>query len=107
MAFSKDFLWCGSIIAAQAEGGWNEGGKSPVQIDYGDAGSTADMRWIHYKNKDGSRGKTRQFGRLPEGASYELFDDVHYINHTAMDFYHHYKEDIVWRLRKHSGRSHV
>ena len=40
MAFSKDFLWCGSIIAAQAEGGWNEGGKSPVQIDYGDAGST-------------------------------------------------------------------
>lgn len=95
MAFPKDFLWCGSISAAQAEGAWNEGGKSPVQIDFGDAGSTADMRWIHFRNKDGSRGKIRQFGRLPEGASYEIFDDVHYINHDAMDFYHHYKEDIA------------
>ena len=95
MTMPKDVLWCGSISAAQAEGGWNEGGKSPVQIDYGDAGSTTDMRWIHYRNADGTRGKIRQFGRLPEGARYELFDDVHYINHTAMDFYHRYKEDIA------------
>lgn len=95
MAFSKDFLWCGSISATQAEGGWNEGGKSPVQVDYGDAGSTKDMRWIYYRKQDGSRGKIRQFGRLEEGAHYELFDDIHYINHTAMDFYHRYKEDIA------------
>ena len=28
--FPKDFLWGGSISGAQVEGGWNEGGKSPV-----------------------------------------------------------------------------
>ncbi len=95
MSFPKDFLWGGSISAAQAEGAWNEGGKSPVQIDYGDAGSTKDMRWIHYRKADGTRGKLRQFEHLPEGASYELFDDVHYINHEAVDFYHTYKEDIA------------
>ena len=33
MVFSKEFLWGTSISAAQAEGGWNEGGKAPVQVD--------------------------------------------------------------------------
>ena len=89
------FLWGGSISAAQCEGGWNEGGKSPVQVDYGDAGSTKDRRFIHYLNADGTRGKMRQFEHLPEGAKYELFDDVRYTNHTAIDFYHRYKEDIA------------
>ena len=95
MSFPKNFLWGGSISATQAEGGWNEGGKSPVQVDYGAAGSTSEMRWIYYRNADGTRGKMRQFGKLPEGAHYELFDDLHYINHDATDFYHHYKEDIA------------
>lgn len=36
MSFPDKFLWGGSISAAQAEGGWDEGGKSPVQVDYGD-----------------------------------------------------------------------
>lgn len=89
------FLWGGSISAAQCEGGWNEGGKSPVQVDYGDPGSTKDRRYIHYLNADGTRGKMRQFGHLPKGAKYQLFDDVRYTNHVAIDFYHRYKEDIA------------
>ena len=28
MGFRKDFLWGGAICAAQAEGAWNEDGKS-------------------------------------------------------------------------------
>ena len=95
MGFPDKFLWGGSVSAAQCEGGWNEGGKSPVQIDFGDPGSTKDRRWIHYLNADGTRGKMRQFERLPEGAKYVLFDDVRYTNHVAIDFYHRYKEDIA------------
>ena len=30
MGFPNNFLWGGSISAAQIEGAWNEGGKSPV-----------------------------------------------------------------------------
>ena len=88
------FLWGGSISAAQCEGGWNEGGKSPVQVDYGDPGSTRDRRWIHYLNADGTRGKMRQFEKLPKGAKYQLFDDIRYTNHTAIDFYHRWESDL-------------
>ena len=95
MAIPDKFLWGGSISAAQCEGGWDEGGKSPVQVDFGDPGSTTDRRWIHYLNADGTRGKMRQFDHLPKGAKYQLFDDIRYTNHVGIDFYHRYKEDIA------------
>lgn len=95
MAFPKNFLWGGSISATQVEGGWNEGGKSPVQTDYGEASPDINLRKIFYRNVDGRRGEMFQFDRLPKGAKYELFDDVHYINHVASDFYHHWKEDLA------------
>ena len=95
MAIPDKFLWGGSISAAQCEGGWDEGGKSPVQVDFGDPGSTTDIRWIHYLNADGTRGKMRQFEHLPKGAKYQLFDDIRYTNHVGIDFYHRYKEDIA------------
>lgn len=95
MSISDKFLWGGSISAAQCEGAWDEDGKSPVQVDFGDPGTTKDRRYIHYLNQDGSRGKMRQFERLPEGATYQLFDDVRYTNHVGIDFYHRYKEDIA------------
>ena len=95
MAIPDKFLWGGSISAAQCEGGWDEGGKSPVQVDFGDPGSTTDRRWIHYINADGTRGKMRQFDHLPKGAKYQLFDDIRYTNHVGIDFYHRYKEDIA------------
>ncbi len=95
MGFPDKFLWGGSISAAQCEGGWDEGGKSPVQVDFGDPGTTTDRRYIHYLNADGTRGKMRQFEHLPKGAKYQIFDDVRYTNHVAIDFYHRYKEDIA------------
>ena len=94
MAFPENFLWGTSISAEQAEGAWNEGGKSPVQVDYAASGSTKARRKVLYVNADGSRGEMGTFGHLPEGAHYELFNDVHYANHVASDFYHHWKEDI-------------
>lgn len=95
MGFQNNFLWGGSISAAQAEGAWNEGGKSPVQIDYAAVGNTKSNRVIYFRNADGSRGECSLMGKLAPGAKYELFDDVHYPNHVGVDFYHRYKEDIA------------
>ena len=61
MGIPSKFLWGGSISAAQVEGGWNEGGKSPVQIDYAAAAKTTEPRLIHFRNADGTRGTMRQF----------------------------------------------
>ena len=100
MAFSKNMLWGTSISAAQAEGGWNEGGRAPVQVDYANVGSASSSgRKLIYKNKDGSKGELTgayaMFPHLPAAGEYQIFDDVYYSNHNASDFYHHYKEDIA------------
>ena len=97
MGFPKGFLWGGSISAAQIEGGWNEGGKSPVLVDYCTAGSTKERRQIWYLDKDGKRvhRNWEAVDELEEGCKFAFFDDLHYTNHVASDFYHRYKEDIA------------
>lgn len=96
MSFPKNFLWGGSISAAQAEGGWNEGGKSPVQVDFGlSSKAGTGVRKILYQNTEGKRSEFNVMGELPQNAEYQIFEDVHYPNHVAADFYHSYKEDIA------------
>ena len=100
MSFPKNFLWGTSVSAAQIEGGWNEGGKSPVMLDYaGTAASHTGSRPVYYLNAQGERESQTTVplivDGLPRGAKWQLFDDVHYTNHKASDFYHHYKEDIA------------
>ena len=95
MSFPINFLWGGDISAAQIEGGWNEGGKSPVEVDYMLKGSKSSMRFGYYRMPDGAEGKVMQMtGQLPEGAKFILKDGEYYPNHKASDFYHHYQEDI-------------
>ena len=94
MSFPKGFLWGTSISAEQAEGAWDEGGKSPVQIDYAAPGSTTEHRKIYFLNKDGKKDCMPLWDHLPEGGKYQLFDDIHYTNHVACDFYHHWEEDL-------------
>ena len=96
MAFKKDFLWGTSISAAQAEGGWNEGGRGPVHVDFANAGSAAtNGRKLLYRAKDGSRaelpGAYAMFPHPPEGGQYTSYDDAYYPNRKASDFYHQYK----------------
>lgn len=67
------FLWGGAVAAHQIEGGWQEGGKGISIADVMTGGSHSEMRCI----TDG----------IEEG--------IFYPNHDAVDFYHHYKEDIA------------
>ena len=73
MAFPKGFLWGGAIAAHQAEGAWDEDGKGPSVADVMTGGSPDVKREI-------------TDGVLP---------GKNYPNHEAIDFYHHYKEDIA------------
>ena len=69
----KDFLWGGAIAANQAEGAYNVDGKGL---------SIADVLGVGGKEK--SRKRT---DGIQEG--------YYYPNHEAIDFYHHYKEDLA------------
>ncbi len=71
--FPKGFLWGGAVAANQCEGAWNVGGKKESICDYLTAGS------IH---------KNRKF-------TSKILPEENYPSHKAVDFYHHYKEDIA------------
>ena len=73
MGFPKDFLWGGAVAANQLEGGYLEDGKGL---------SCADML------KGGNVNTPRMFSPVIE-------EGVYYPSHQAIDFYHHYKEDIA------------
>ena len=95
MAFPKEFLWGGATAANQFEGGWNEGGKGLADTDVRTAGTVTEPRYVTYIDKDGNPGKANQFEKLPEGAHRAVLEGYNYPYHEAVDFYHHYKEDIA------------
>lgn len=94
MSFPKHFLWGGSISASQAEGAWNEDGKSPVQIDYALCGIDHSIRKIRYQLDDHSVQEGHQYMYLPAGAMYLTEENTYYPNHKGIDFYHRYEEDL-------------
>ena len=95
MPFPKDFLWGGATAANQCEGGWNEGGKGLAASDVQTAGSLTEPRYATYIDKDGNPGKVMGFQPLPEGAHRAVLPGYNYPYHEAIDFYHHYEEDIA------------
>ncbi|NVY96257.1 6-phospho-beta-glucosidase [Lactobacillus sp. DCY120] len=70
--FPKDFLWGGAVAAHQLEGAWQAEGKGVSLADVMTAGSNQTPRKITAGVQAGEN----------------------YPNHTGIDFYHHYKEDI-------------
>ena len=68
----EGFLWGGAVAAHQLEGAWDIGGKGV---------SVADVMTV------GSATKPRE---ITDG----VLEGKNYPNHSAIDFYHHYKEDI-------------
>ena len=93
--FHDGFLWGGGTSAAQYEGGWNEGGKSPVAVDFANVGSSQALRLSAFVNEKGEVSYGNPFSVLPEGCKYVLNEGQHYTNHKATDFYHRYNEDIA------------
>ncbi len=69
----KDFLWGAAIAANQTEGAWNLRGKGDSIADHITAGTKMS----------------------PRRFTKEIRNDEHYPSHEAVDFYHHYKEDIA------------
>ena len=72
IGFRKDFLWGGATAANQLEGAWMEGGKGASIADHMTGGSHKTARRV----------------------TVDLEADTWYPNHEAIDFYHHFKEDI-------------
>ena len=71
--FRKDFLWGGACAANQFEGGWDVDGKGPSVSDMCTNGSHTTPKWI----------------------TTTIHPDKLYPSHEAIDFYHHYEEDIA------------
>ncbi len=96
MTFTKDFYWGGAIAANQAEGAWNVDGRGMARTDVTTGATANTSRMVTFLDKDGNKQKAPGHGfKLPDGAHYAVFEDELYPNHDAIDFYHHYKEDIA------------
>ncbi|WP_205952953.1 6-phospho-beta-glucosidase [Pantoea stewartii] len=75
--FPEGFLWGGALSANQSEGAFLEGGKGLT---------TVDMLPL---------GPARMPVKLGQEKRVTLRDDEFYPSHTAIDFYHRYREDIA------------
>ena len=93
--FPKDFLWGGATADFQYEGGYGLGGRGVNSQDFVTDGNANTKRQITLKLADGSRGTVNSLESFPDGAEAEMYDDQYYPSHQAVDFYHHYKEDIA------------
>ena len=73
-SFPKDFFWGGATAANQVEGAWDVDGKGPSLADAMVAGSHT----------------------VPRKLTLDIDPAAHYYpSHQAVDFYHHYAEDIA------------
>ncbi len=91
----EDFLLGGAVSDWQFEGGFGEGGRGLLTIDFVTDGNQERPRAVTWQMPDGRRGSTHWEHALPEGAIPTMFDDEYYPSHRAVDFYHHWREDIA------------
>lgn len=83
--FPNGFLWGGATAANQVEGGWDEGGKGMTIQDclpYREVGVADFTKQFAYSSAD-----------LAEALA--AGPEANYPKRRAIDFYHHYKEDIA------------
>ena len=94
----EGFLWGGATADFQYEGGYDEGGRGLSTHDYETNGSVENPRHHTMEMPDGTIiGPASSFidaENVPDEAKPVFIDDQYYPSHKAVDFYHHYKEDI-------------
>lgn len=99
MKLSKEFLWGGATADFQCEGGYQEGGRGLSTRDFETDGSLENPRQVTYRMPDGSTGGAKSSfidpESLPDGATVCEVDGRYYPSHKAIDFYHHWKEDLA------------
>ena len=95
MAFPEGFLWGGATAANQCEGAWDVDGRGPAETDMLTGGTVNTPRMLTYRMPDGTEGAVPQWEGVPQGGRLAVLDGYLYPNHDAIDFYHHYKEDIA------------
>lgn len=95
----EGFLWGGATADFQFEGGFGEGGRGLLSHDYETAGSAEHPRHHTMEMPDGSIVRPRSSffyaDPVPPTARPVFLDGEYYPSHKAVDFYHHYKEDIA------------
>ena len=95
----KAILWGGSISAAQCEGAWDEGGKSPVESDYAEcSGSNGRFKKVAYRDAAGNlhEDPVPCWNVIPPGGIERIEKKgAYYPYRQGIDFYHRYREDIA------------
>lgn len=72
MSFPKGFFWGGATAANQCEGAWDVDGRGESVADHFTGGDYKTPRYF----------------------THEIDGNTYYPSHEAVDFYHHYQEDI-------------
>lgn len=86
--------WGSASADFQYEGGFGEGKRGLITHDIVTDGSHETPRRITYRMPDGTLGSSAYRHPIPAEAEGCVHEGVYYPSHYAVDFYHHYKEDI-------------
>ncbi|UTY40283.1 family 1 glycosylhydrolase [Allocoprobacillus halotolerans] len=92
---SKDFLWGGATAANQYEGGYNEGGRGLATSDTKTNGSLTRKRKHSFSNENNEIIYLNEKDFISYQYKAVIDEKMYYPSHKAVDFYHHYKEDIA------------
>ncbi|MCH4287650.1 MULTISPECIES: glycoside hydrolase family 1 protein [Bacillota] len=94
MNYPFKMFWGSASADFQYEGGFHEGNRGLITHDIVTDGSHERPRRITYQMPDGTLGSSAYRDPIPANAIGCVHEDVYYPSHHAVDFYHHYKEDI-------------
>ena len=93
--FKKNFLWGGATAANQFEGGYNEGGRGLATSDTKTNGSLTRKRKHSFLDENGKIIYLHENDFISEKYEATIDPKMYYPSHIAVDFYHHFQEDIA------------